>query len=226
MVLLRTSDSRPRPRSTDGSIRDQAAVSPAVARLLRREAIMRAACMIASGVKQQCVREPPRVLASGPTVHDAGDCLDRGDVAERTSATASGCRTNQRGYTKLTRAVFGDLVGPPQPAEVDSPRPKSLALESALCRRCTKSRGPRGFVRQPRDEALARVEWDHHGGWRSRSPAIAFAQFRSSAGDRRRGRRRGRRAWWSVESWCVAAASSGRFGSLLVSWSRRGNRLQ
>jgi hypothetical protein len=28
-------------------------------------------------------------VASGPTVHDAGDCFDRGDIAERTSATAT-----------------------------------------------------------------------------------------------------------------------------------------
>jgi hypothetical protein len=42
----------------------------------------------ASGVKKQHLRELPR-LASGPTVHDAGDCFDRGDIAERTSATAT-----------------------------------------------------------------------------------------------------------------------------------------
>jgi hypothetical protein len=38
---------------------------------------------------QQCVREPPRVLANSPKVHDAGDHFDPGDVAERTSATVT-----------------------------------------------------------------------------------------------------------------------------------------
>jgi hypothetical protein len=41
------------------------------------------------GVKQQRVREPPYVLGIGPTVRDAGECFDRHDVAERTSATAT-----------------------------------------------------------------------------------------------------------------------------------------
>jgi hypothetical protein len=101
------------------------------------------------------------------TLNEAGAChppannLLEAEVRlrdERAPPTGCGCRVNQRGCAKLTTAVFGDRVGPPQPAEADSPRPKSLALESALCRRCTKSRGARGFVRQPRLQAEARDE--------------------------------------------------------------------
>lgn len=43
---------------------------------------------VATSVEQQRAHAPPRLLAIGP-VHDAGDCVDPGNVAERTSATAT-----------------------------------------------------------------------------------------------------------------------------------------
>jgi hypothetical protein len=47
-----------------------------------------------------------RVLAIGPTVHHAGDCFDRGDVAERTNATTTfrwfGSRAEQNSTGRAT----------------------------------------------------------------------------------------------------------------------------
>jgi hypothetical protein len=60
-----------------------------------------------------------------------------------------GRRTNQGGCTKLTTPVFPDLMGARQAAEADPPRPKRLTPESELCRKRTKGRGPRWFVRRP-----------------------------------------------------------------------------
>jgi hypothetical protein len=62
-------------RLADGSVCDRA-VSPTVAQLLFQASTSSASASA-------------HVLASGPTVHDADDCFDRGDIAERTSATAT-----------------------------------------------------------------------------------------------------------------------------------------
>jgi hypothetical protein len=103
------------------------------------------------------VRWPLLVRRSHDVGADPGDERLRNRTGARvggrsalTTPFVRGCRTNQGRCAKPTTAVFGDLVTAPQAAEADPPRPKRLTPESALCRRCTKSRGPRGFMRQPR----------------------------------------------------------------------------
>lgn len=71
----------------EGAVNSRTGLTPA--QLLVRRGSSRLG-VTALGVKQQRVREPPRILAIGPTVDDANDCFDRSDVAERTSATATG----------------------------------------------------------------------------------------------------------------------------------------
>jgi hypothetical protein len=74
--------------------------------------------------------------------------------AARLAAAPStrGCRTNQTGCTNLTTADFADLVRAAQAGRAGPPRRKWFTPESAPCRRRTKSRDTRWFVRQPHRE--------------------------------------------------------------------------
>jgi hypothetical protein len=107
-----------------------------------------------------------------------------------------------------------------------------ISSHAAVCKRRRRrthrvhSREPRDLAARPDrpdgDEALARPSGITTADDDRVRPVPAFGR-RPAASGQRRGRQCARRASWSVESGCVVAASSGRFGSLLVSVARRGN---
>jgi hypothetical protein len=68
-----------------------------------------------------------------------------------------GCRTNQTACTNLIRAVFADLVRAPQAGRAGRRRRKGLTPESSPCRKRTRSRDPRWFVRQPPERGTVRL---------------------------------------------------------------------
>jgi hypothetical protein len=79
-------------------------------------------------------------------------CIRRTSRSRRTSPAAPsrrGCRTNQTACTNLTMAVFADLVRAAQAAQAGPSRRKWFTPESSPCRRRTKSRARRWFVRRP-----------------------------------------------------------------------------
>src|ERR1035437_1519374 len=109
-------------------------------RAFRAERLRRPMCGDARPVMSAGAVEPGRALLR---------LLTRGSVGP-TAGLVGGCRTNQTGCTNLTTADFADPVRAAQAGRAGPPRRKWFTPESLPCRRRTKSRDTRWFVRQPR----------------------------------------------------------------------------